>query len=727
MKRQRLHHLTAFFLALSASVHATIVTLDGIGLASNADLPLNFASNLDVDIPGATVTNGATPNVSLVWSPSPNVWEVHGSAVWDNLDAGTGTDVVQLDVNGGEADPSILFIVPVGVALQLNSLDIGHAADQTEVPYGWTITLHELGGPAVLTNTTAVMGPGDVDFVSFQFLGEPGKSYILRFDDGGADTVRAAIDNLNFNQVGTNLTNETTLVFNGLSGPINTPVPTGFGSNLSASGPGAVVTNGGTPDIALTWSPSGTAPNRWEVHGTAPFLALDSTSGNGTVTVAQIESGDTRSITFTTTERAILHLHSIDIGHASDQRTDGSEPAFTWTLTLSEVGGESLLTHTTVPLHGAATDPAPATEHIDFNFTGEPGTDYVLTFTPSGNGANYALRAAIDNLRFGQESTPLQLKITMPGSTLQLQWNSTSGKLYDLLSSTNSFTQPSGWSIYDPDGADGNEPFTNIASAGALTTLTNVSQNGAGRLFVVVEKDPPPPTVMVIAHRGDSLNAPENTLAAIDTAASTADMTEFDVRTTSDGELVLMHDTTIDRTTDGTGAIASMTLAQVRVLDAGSWFSPAFEDEPVPSLAEAIAKSLSDGLVPVIERKAGSAAAYHAAFIEAGLDPTDFKVIAFDPNFLAALHALEPAYELGLLSGAPFNQQAIDQARANGADFMNWNHSNIDQAAVDLARINGMPLFVYTVNDAARMQALIDFGIHGITTDNPALLRSLLP
>ena len=90
-----------------------------------------------------------------------------------------------------------------------------------------------------------------------------------------------------------------------------------------------------------------------------------------------------------------------------------------------------------------------------------------------------------------------------------------------------------------------------------------------------------------------------------------ADLTEMDVRVSADGELVLMHDSTVDRTTNGTGSVASMTLAQLQTLDAGSWFSPAFADEPVPTMAEAIAASQAANIQPLIERKTGTASVYH--------------------------------------------------------------------------------------------------------------------
>ena len=233
-------------------------------------------------------------------------------------------------------------------------------------------------------------------------------------------------------------------------------------------------------------------------------------------------------------------------------------------------------------------------------------------------------------------------------------------------------------------------------------------------------------SLMIDAHRGYSAIAPENTIASIDAAAAVADLTEFDVRLSSDGELVLMHDSTVDRSTDGAGAVSSLSLSQLKALDAGSWFSPAFAGEPVPTMTEAMNASLSVGLEPLVERKSGSASDYHGEFTAQGFAPNDFRVISFDWTFLDALDALNPSYQLGALGSGTLSQATIDNVQARGADFISWNHGSIDQIAVDLAHLNGMELHVWTVNDASRMQQLIDLGVDGITTDDPALLRSLV-
>jgi glycerophosphoryl diester phosphodiesterase len=113
------------------------------------------------------------------------------------------------------------------------------------------------------------------------------------------------------------------------------------------------------------------------------------------------------------------------------------------------------------------------------------------------------------------------------------------------------------------------------------------------------------PGIVVVGHRGTVKFAPENTLAAFRKAIELgADLLEVDVRETRDGHLVLMHDSTVNRTTNGTGRVAAMTLAEIKRLDAGSWFSPEFDGERVPTLREALV-AIRGLAVPDIDFKAG--------------------------------------------------------------------------------------------------------------------------
>jgi glycerophosphoryl diester phosphodiesterase len=233
--------------------------------------------------------------------------------------------------------------------------------------------------------------------------------------------------------------------------------------------------------------------------------------------------------------------------------------------------------------------------------------------------------------------------------------------------------------------------------------------------------------VLVEAHRGNSITAPENTIASIDAAAGIADLTEMDVRVTADGQLVLMHDANIRRTTDGNGAVKRQTLEELQSLDAGSWFSDDFLNEPVPTLEQAIDAAFDVGIAPLIERKAGSADLFHDEFVDWGLDESLFRVISFNRKFIDDLNILNPDYQLGILGSGAITANKLTRLVQLGADFISWRHGNVrSQATVDLVHASGLELHVWTVNDPGRMRELIDLGVDGITTDDPQTLNDLL-
>ena len=145
-----------------------------------------------------------------------------------------------------------------------------------------------------------------------------------------------------------------------------------------------------------------------------------------------------------------------------------------------------------------------------------------------------------------------------------------------------------------------------------------------------------------IGHRGNSLFAPENTVASFRACEGKAHLVELDGRVTSDGQIVVMHDATVDRTTDGTGSVSALTLAQLRALDAGSWFGVNFTGERIPTLEESLTNILSFA-TPLIEQKTGSAALYVAELRRLNVI-SKVVVQSFDWNFLSAMRALEPGH-----------------------------------------------------------------------------------
>lgn len=227
---------------------------------------------------------------------------------------------------------------------------------------------------------------------------------------------------------------------------------------------------------------------------------------------------------------------------------------------------------------------------------------------------------------------------------------------------------------------------------------------------------------MSVAHRGNSLFAPENTLAAFEAARGVADLVETDARLSADGQLVLMHDTTVDRTTDGTGTVAGQTLAQLRLLDAGSWFSPAFTGQRIPTLAEMVASTIPYA-IPLIEQKDGPASAYVAELRRIGA-VTNVVLQSFDWNFLAAVHALEPSVRLGALGSGALTPASLATILNSGATLVAWEKSAVTASEVNLVHDAGLALFVWTV-DGAEIKNFLDLGVDGIISNDPALVKQL--
>jgi glycerophosphoryl diester phosphodiesterase len=232
--------------------------------------------------------------------------------------------------------------------------------------------------------------------------------------------------------------------------------------------------------------------------------------------------------------------------------------------------------------------------------------------------------------------------------------------------------------------------------------------------------------VLSIAHRGGALYAPENTVAAFKQALPVTDLMETDVRVTSDGEFILMHDSTVDRTTDGTGPVASQTLAQLRLLDAGSWFSPTFVGERIPTLEEMITNTLPS-VIPFIEVKAGTASNYVHEIRRLNM-VTNVILQSFDWNFLAAVHVLEPDLRICALgSGTVSAASLVTLTNTTGARMISWANGNITSNEVSLAHAMNLAIYVWTVNSPSEIQRFKDMGVDGIVSDNPWTVRGVPP
>jgi len=219
----------------------------------------------------------------------------------------------------------------------------------------------------------------------------------------------------------------------------------------------------------------------------------------------------------------------------------------------------------------------------------------------------------------------------------------------------------------------------------------------------------------LIAHRGASAQAPENTLASFNKAKTVADFVEFDVWPTSDGQLVVIHDSSVDRTTNGKGEVSSMTLAQIRALDAGSWFNPAFAGEKIPTAEETL-RAIQTEAAPLMERKSGTVAQFVDLLNRVPLRP-EGVVYSADYSFLIELKKAKPEVQVGWLGTEPLTANQIAQATADGISLFAWSWSNLPTETIDLIHQSGGLAFAWTINDLGTTAAMNDRGVDGIITD----------
>ncbi len=242
----------------------------------------------------------------------------------------------------------------------------------------------------------------------------------------------------------------------------------------------------------------------------------------------------------------------------------------------------------------------------------------------------------------------------------------------------------------------------------------------------------PPSRPVVVAHRGASAYAPENTLASVRLAIEMgADGVEHDVCVTSDGVPVLMHDLTLDRTTTGTGKVSDHALAEIREMRITGPHAEDYPDEPIPTLEEAL-EVMKGKTIPVIEvKEADTGAAVVEAIRNVGMID-DVLVISFKDPLLAEIEAIEPRIPTAWLTGGrvqgephAFALSLLQRARACGANCVNMNAGLASPEVVWALHSRGMSAWVWTVNDPQMMRHLIDMEIDGITTDRPDVLVGL--
>ncbi len=253
-----------------------------------------------------------------------------------------------------------------------------------------------------------------------------------------------------------------------------------------------------------------------------------------------------------------------------------------------------------------------------------------------------------------------------------------------------------------------------------------------------------PQHLEIYAHRGGAGLAPENTLTAFHKALELdVYAMEMDLHVTRDGEIVVIHDETLDRTTDGLGSVVDLTLEEVRRWDAGAKFSQAFRGERIPTLREVIDLVKASGntrIRLILEIKFGKGQDGKPADFEervlAILRETGFlervSIVSFHHPTLAKMKSLAPSIRTGLLAGgrqAPTDPVAL--VRQYQADYYSPSVRHVTAEAVAAIHRAGIPIVPWIANEEAEMRRLIALGIgtlagDAITTDYPDRLLQLL-
>lgn len=232
----------------------------------------------------------------------------------------------------------------------------------------------------------------------------------------------------------------------------------------------------------------------------------------------------------------------------------------------------------------------------------------------------------------------------------------------------------------------------------------------------------------IIAHRGASREAPENTAAAFRRAlAIGVDGVELDVHLSSDGEPVVIHDSSLGRTAGASGLVKDLTVAELRRLDAGRWFGETFAGERIPTLAEAL--EILRPVRVIIEIKNGPIyypdIAGHVAAVVRMAGHESVTISSFDHHALLQIRALEPDVETAaLFSALPVDPVRL--ARDARAQCLHPHWAFATRDLIEAAHAAGLRVDVWTVDDPGYMAEMTGRRVDGIMTNVPERLRDVL-
>ncbi|OYD06394.1 glycerophosphodiester phosphodiesterase [Paludifilum halophilum] len=254
--------------------------------------------------------------------------------------------------------------------------------------------------------------------------------------------------------------------------------------------------------------------------------------------------------------------------------------------------------------------------------------------------------------------------------------------------------------------------------------------------------------VLNIAHRGASAYAPEHTIPSYEMGdRMKGDYIEIDLQMTQDGRLIAMHDETLDRTTDGTGLVKDHTLAEIKKLDAGSWFNKEnpqyakseYEGLEVPTLEEVIEhfgknrkyyiETKAPDVYPGMEEKLLEILDRYGLTDKQAFKKNRVLIQSFSQESLMKIQQLNPDIPLIQLLWYETPAQISDEELEGIREYavgVGPNHEQIDRSYVEKVREHRLEIHPYTVNSQEDMKKLIDWGVTGLFTNHPDRLREVL-
>lgn len=240
---------------------------------------------------------------------------------------------------------------------------------------------------------------------------------------------------------------------------------------------------------------------------------------------------------------------------------------------------------------------------------------------------------------------------------------------------------------------------------------------------------------ILIAHRGDKSHCPENTLVSFAAALDDgAEMIELDIALSRDRRMVVIHDDSLDRTTNGSGLVADLSLSELKALDAGSWFDPRFAGERIPTLAEVLEMVRQRALVNIeIKKSAFEPSAPEDAIenqlleLVAGMNLENHVLISsFETRFLQRIARANPELALAAISLEPGDEKTVMELTQLGCYSWHGWYEIMTAEQVAMIHAAGCRVFSFTVNEPDLFARLSRMGVDGVFTDDCTLLRSRL-